>query len=253
MNFESPEVESLRGPGELSGPLPRKVRLNLSDGGTRISLFAVLLFFLAGSASLGWYCFDALTQMKQRDTLRTDGRDADGVVTGFSTGLWKPVVVEYKFKVDGLTYSGRAQEPKDSNNPGLMLNQSDSLVIRFLPSNPAINHPVVWEWTPSMMRNLVLTRVFMILIAVVASFGLFRDRKLVRLGTVAAGKVTNCTPKGGAFQIEYEFATPDGESLKGSNGRVDPCEVGSRVWVLYLRQNPKRNDMYPLTSFDIIE
>ena len=127
------------GVDELNATLPRKVRL--SDDAR--NLFGVAVsFIIVGAISLAViYHIDA-KQMRQREALRGEGRDAAGDVTAKGSsrgGVW----VDYTFKVDGLAYKGTALLPRrhiDANVGG-------QIPIRYLPSDPSVSHPSEWEWS----------------------------------------------------------------------------------------------------------
>src|SRR5258708_2061676 len=146
MNLEAFGREVLNVPSELAGPLPRKVQM--SEGDARRLLVIVLLFFVGGSITLGWTCYYDVTQFQQRATLRTDGSEVLGEVTGFSFPRYAPMSVVYRFTANGLTYSGSATESATAG-PDTSLSKGDKIPIRFSPSNPAINHPSAWEWSPA--------------------------------------------------------------------------------------------------------
>ncbi len=239
---------ALEAPSELVGPLPRAVTLNDGDG--RYVLIAVLLFFVGGSIWLGWKGYDDVQQFKYRALLRSDGRVVVGEVTGFSSSRSGPTKVHYTFIFGGVTHAGEAAEAV-TWGPGLSLHKADQIFVRFLPSNPAINHPDAWEWSMAVGWPAVAFQVFYWLIGALSLFYLCRCRTLSRKGNAAAGVVTSCIRKDDSFHIEYEFRTADGASMKGNSDRKAEYEMGATVWVLYLPQRPRRNDLYPVPLFDI--
>jgi hypothetical protein len=224
------------------------VTLNDSDG--RYLLVGVLLFFVGGSIWLGWKGYDDIRQFKHRALLRSDGHVVVGEVTGFSSSRSGPTKVHYAFAFGGVTHTGEAAEAVTWGQ-GLSLQKADQIFVRFLPSDPAINHPDAWEWSLAVGWPAVAFQVFYWLIGALSLFYLCRCRTLPRKGNVAAGVVTSCVRKDQSFRIEYEFRTADGASVNGHSDRKEQYETGATVWVLYMLQRPRRNDLYPVPLFDI--
>jgi hypothetical protein len=226
-------------PRELIGSTPRRIRL-LGDG-VRIGIISAT--FLAFPILLGiWSCI----QIWHRAELQRDGLEVVGKVTGFGSGRGAGMV-KYSFSVNGTAFSGQAPEPENLFG---RIGQFDRIRILFLPENPAINHPEGWEWT---IINPVGDAV-MIFIAILGGIFmsmLFRERRLAREGIPAVGVVTSIARKNRTFWVEYGFSTDDRRPITGSGYSSDPQEIGASVWVLYLPQNPGRNQPYPLSSFRV--
>jgi len=235
-------------PSELTGGFPRKVRLNDSPD-AKYLLTVVLVFFLGGLIILGWWGYDEFKQFHQRAVLRIDSRVVIGQVTGFSIARNAPIGVSYRFVVDGVTYSGEAKEPEE----GTSLEKADKLPIRFLPSDPSINHPNAWEWSPAIGWIFTASEIFFTSMGGLAFAFLWRDRRLAREGEPAAGTVTKCIPDERRFDVEYEFFTEDGLRMNGKSDCADEYGAGARVWILYLPKKPRRNQMYPLSFFEVVE
>ena len=121
-------------PSELAGPLPRRVHLSLSEGDGRYLLLIVLVFFVGGLIFLVWKAYDDIKQFQQRTVLRGDAREVVGQVTGFSFGRYSPTSINYRFIVDGVTYSGEALESTNPG-PGTSFDNGDNILVRFVPSN----------------------------------------------------------------------------------------------------------------------
>jgi hypothetical protein len=224
------------------------VRLNSSSDAKYLTA-VVLLFFVGGLMTIAWLSYDDVKQFQQRAVLRSESRVVVGTVTGFSIARFAPTGVKYKFTVNGVTYSGEAKEPPD----GTSLEKADTIPIRFLPSNPAINHPDAWEWSITIGWYYAAGEVFFTAMGTLAFGALWRDRRLVREGKAAAGVVTKCISDDRRFDVEYQFRTEDGLSMKGKSDCADEHGVGARVWILYLPRKPRRNHMYPLSYFDVVD
>jgi hypothetical protein len=228
----------------LLGTDPRIV-----DG--RYLLVIVLVFFVGGLIFLGWNGYDDIKQFQQRAHLRGATPEVVGEVTGFSFGRYSPTSVNYRFTVSGVTHSGEALEPA---NPGsaTSFEKCDDILIRFLPSNPAINHPDAWERFAAIGWYFV-GELFFASIGGLALAVLLRDRRLAREGKVAARIVTGCARDDRWFRVDYEFRTEGGVLMKGHNDFKDEYGAGARIWVLYLPQKPQRNHSYPLSFYTVVE
>lgn len=238
-------------PDELTGPTPRKVRINF-DGDARFLVLIVVLFLGGTGSHLVWNCYDGIRQYQQRAALRRDGRDIIGEVTGDFFPRHAPERVEYKFLFEGVRYSGEAKVPS-GGRPGTVLKVSDQILVRFLPSDPKVNHPEAWEWSPMIGAVWILFDVFFTSMACVALFALLRDRKLAREGKVAEATVTGCSLDDRTFCIEYEFRTEEGFTIRGKGERREGYLAGARVWILYLPERPQRNELFPLLLFDVVD
>jgi hypothetical protein len=237
-----------RAPSELLGLLPRKVKIYSTDG--RYALAVAVITILGPVIWLGQYCFSDIKQMQQRSLLRSDGREVIGEVTGLIVERGGVSSAKYTFAANGLTYSGEARMP---SHFGTVLDQTDKIIIRFLPANPDVNHPSAWEWSAWMGLDKALFSLFFIAMGSVAMTMLGRERKLAREGTVVAAIVKSCAPKASQFQTEYDFCVDDGKRMTGRSTSKESYEVGENVWILYLVARPSRNQLYPLSMYKIVE
>jgi hypothetical protein len=242
VDLTDPRLTTTELPLELAGLPPRKVTPDFG-GDARFLVPMSVLLFVGGWFLLGWLCLGDVEQFQQRAELRSDGRIVAGTATEPTRGY-----TNYRFSIHGRLYLGKAGEPLF--NPPL-IHPTDQILVRYLPSNPNINHPDSWEWSVYVgLESIALTGFFWI-IGVAGLVALWRERKLARNGKVAAGRVIRCYRKDRLFQVDYEFYTEYGGLRQGHCSRVDQFEVGSKVWILYLSQQPRRNDLYPLCLFEI--
>jgi len=246
MNLEVSSHGTPEMPDELAGPLPRKVEMDST--GALFLWIVVLIFVVGGAISCGWFVFDSNKQIRQRAALRSDGREVVGVVTGLPTGRGTESV-KYSFTFKGKDFSGEARIP---GHAGIVLHEQDRIVIRFLPSNPAINHPDAWEWSALMGLDAIGFQIFCAALVGVTLIFLCRERRLVCEGKAVPGVVTSCTPDDRQFKVKYEFRTEDGILMTGSNSREDSYETGACIWILYLPQRPQRNCSYPLPGYSVL-
>jgi len=203
-----------------------------------------LVFLLGGSA---WFlsCFPAAVQQKARTAaLRHGSQETTAVVTGLRRTGHGDRLVSYAFTAHGAALAGECAVPWEHWRG---LREAGPLPIRFLPSNPAINHPAAWEGPDSDMWWVAC-----VLSAFIAATGIWgaviplrRDRELVAKGAAAAGVILKCFQGGrGGWVANYQFRTEDGTTAQGTSPCPNRLEIGSTVCVLYLPQAPRRNQPY---------
>jgi len=240
---------TLTPPPELSGSVPRRVQMN--DGDARYLLTVVLLFFVGGLIFFGLLCHEDFKQVRQRALLRRYARETTAQVTGFSFSRYSPMSVNYRFTVDGVIYYGKALEPKNPQ-AGTSFDKGEEILVRFLPSDPATNHPAAWEWSLSIGWWFVVGEAFLTSMGGLALIVLLRDRRLARNGRAASAVVTACSKSDRWFRVDYEFNTENGVLIKGHSDFKDEYGVGARIWVLYLPSKPQRNHSYPLDFYSVL-
>jgi hypothetical protein len=227
-------------PPELAGPLPRRIRPSDSSRYGEI-VIALMLGFTA--ILILWICKSAVQQMQHRSTLRQAGVEVLGKITRIEPVARSMDIVSYSFVVKGWTFSGKAGVPARVERN---LHESGPLMVRYLPSDPTINHPAAWEWPLSSFLlgiiPLLISTSLLILFPVLA----YRKRQLLALGKPAVAVVTGCAPGKASFSLKYEFSTETGNPQKGRGWSGIRREIGARIWILYLPQNPGRNLPYPL-------
>jgi hypothetical protein len=60
------------------------------------------------------------------------------------------------------------------------------------------------------------------------------------------------TPKSG-WWVEYQFRTEDGRTVKGGGWPENRLEIGATICVLYLPQNPRLNQPYPMSYYRVAQ
>ena len=127
------------------------------------------------------------------------------------------------------------------------------ILIQYLASDPFVNHPSAWDWS---MGSDIIPNLFMLLIPGAGAVGLgylYRERRLARIGWVTEGTVVACAPKGSRFRVDYEFFDEDHVEFDGDTEEsYDEYKTGSKIRVIYLRKNPKRNDAYPMSIYETV-
>jgi hypothetical protein len=250
MESEPSQAEAPAISPELIGPLPRRIQLTVNG----ITL-AVVTAIISASAVI-FTCFIAAEAARQVQ-IRTALRSADNETLGKIEKLHQPYslkeYVDYTFIANGKTYRGKAIVPLEVYHT---IRLASSLSIRYLPENPALNHPVDWEWSVRSEWDPIFT------VILVAGLGclLFLvprmrfERRLAIEGVAAIGVVTKCSVsgRGGEFiNLKYDFRTQDGILVQGRGDFKTRQEIGTKILILYLPQKPKQNGPYPLTAWRI--
>jgi len=204
-----------------------------------------LLAFIAFAVRTG---IQAAKQKAQVAALGREGVQATGEVRRlwFSGLLMTTPWVRYAFTANGAAFSGASSVPKDLWHG---LREADTLPIRFLPSNPAINRPAACQgmanpdwWVAPCVFLFVLFTAF---IGTRVMIPFRRDRQLAAEGMPGAGVVVKCYGGGrGGWMTNYKFRSLDGAVAEGSGASPNRLEIGSAVCVLYLPQNSRRNHLY---------
>jgi hypothetical protein len=209
-------------PIELTGQLPRRTRLEKP-----IQWAAILTIILGiAVAIILWAGRFAVQLTETRTALRHESSEATGVVEE----LWK-----------------------SASRSGPKLRVSDPLTIRYLPSNPAVNHPAAWEeptvaaWLPFWIPTVLV----LILVGMLIKMSIIR--RLLTEGRPAVAVVTKCSRGGrGQIFVEYEFRTKEGRVMTGIwNESLE--KIGANFCVLYLPQNPRRNMRYPSSDYRVVQ
>jgi hypothetical protein len=231
-------------PAELSGGAWRETRL--TGAGIGVAILAALLF--AGSLAAGF----GLSRLRARQAaeqvaLRETGVEARAVVTRhWRTGGKDDIPkIGYSFECQGQRCSGTAKTP---HRIWQTLAVGDSIPVRFVPSNPLLNHPADWEfevmpgWVPGVLAAALTLPGLLIV------FLIRRQTRLLADGRPALATITGYRRvQHGRKMLKYEFKTLDGAVVKGHGGQTRrPPAIGSTLTVLYDRDNPKRNAPYPL-------
>ncbi|HEX4031112.1 MAG TPA: hypothetical protein VHX20_12160 [Terracidiphilus sp.] len=245
-SFDAAEASTL--PHELAGPLPRRTRM--SGSGVANAVYAMVLLVLALAGAL-WFGRRAEQQIEHRAALRQEGSDATGEVTEVSiAGRSSNLLAKYTFAVNGTFFTGEALVPKEM---GHNLRELSLIPIRYLPANPTVNHPSGWE------ESSLSIWIWPVLPAIPAALGILffaalrAQRRLIAHGISAAAAITACSRSRAGFNVKYNFVTKDGQVVNRSGLFETRQEIGARIVVVYLPQNPRRSQPYPLDFYRVAE
>jgi hypothetical protein len=236
-------------PRELTRALPRETKLS-----GRGMLHVVLgVVFLVASVGLGiWLHGKAVQEAAKTAAFHSQSQEASGEITK----LWyqdtreREPMVTYAFTANGVRMEGESPVP---TKLWAGIRKAGFLPVRYLPSNPAINHPAAWdeagvpEWFPIVLpATWVAVGAFLL-------FRVWREARVATDGVPAPGVVTRCFRVKGGWSARYQFQTPDGAILKGRDKVQRKVDEGSTTCVLYLPDNPRRSNLYPLCLHKVQE
>jgi len=236
-------------PNELTGPTPRRAILsdNARRGAIALPFGSVIVLIIT--------IFMARTEIPQirtRIALRNNTRLAIAQITSLHSGGRGVEVVEYTFKGAGQQASGSATVPYNFYQ---LIRESKQIIVRYRPSNPAINHPDAWEWSLDAERLFggfaLVCFCFGWIAGVVNSIYLLRLRALIRNGCPALVTIESFTRDGRVFSYRYRFRCEKGIERTGKDSTSQELEIGATTWALYLPRNPRRNCLYPSTKFEV--
>jgi hypothetical protein len=217
-------------------------------------MFNIILgvVFLIAAITLGvWLNHDGERQAGQTAALRSQGQEASAEITRlWHQGKSSTPMVAYAFTANGIRIRGDAAVPQ-SVWPALR--KAGFLPVRFLPSNPTVNHPAGWErpalpaWFPFLIPGVWAIGSGILL------FSVRRQGQVAAEGLPAAGVVSRCTRIKGGWSVRYQFRAKDGVIAKGRDRVWSRLEPGAAICVLYLPENPRRNYVYPLSLYRVAE
>jgi hypothetical protein len=225
---------------------PRKARLSKSGRGV---LKVALIFILPGLLGALWLMIDIPRQISRRDALRRDGVETTAKIESLVYARGSQLWVKYVFVVQGGSIRDEARVPSSLEGT---LKHADSLRVRYIPSDPRVNHPAEWEWTIYSEAGWLVVFAW-----TVPGFlfinNLRKERELAVEGAIAIGKVTNCSSSRSGFSIVYEFRSPGGTTIEGTGWSSSRRETGASIEVLFLPRNPLQAELYPLADYEIAD
>jgi hypothetical protein len=219
--------------------------VQLAPGGWALAVMAVV-FFIAGP-TLGLVLNHQIQRENERNRLLTEqGVETDATVTR----AWRESdkegthMVSYRFLVDGREFTGQSKLYRVDWRE---LHSGDTLRVRYAPSDPAVNHPLLRtpgpapEWLPWMMAGIFIWPPFLFWALI------RRQARLLGEGRAAPATITQIR-RAKQLIAYYEFPLLNGQIIKGRSqvSRRGKFEPGATACALYLPDNPRRNGLYPL-------
>lgn len=241
----APETPAV--PTELTGQLPRRTRL--TGNGIKTVITAAILFLLPTVLCLQ-FGIHTLQLRRQETALRRSGSETTGEikrvwVPSGSSAHW----VSYNFAVKGANFKGEARVPKQLLQT---VKNSYTLPVRYLPGNPAVNHPAEWKGSPRWHWVVIVIPIILgVVFGVMMLLLLGGQRELLVKGTPALAAVTKCSRSRNGFMAKYEFRTSEGIVTQGAGWCKNQQEIGAKIWVLYLPRNPQASRPYPVPAFRV--
>jgi len=226
---------------------PRDVTYTAAGWVVAVCLWIAALGGLAALAGLGE---KANREATEAALLAGQGVETSGRITRLWRGKGdsKQPYAAYEFEVNGKQYTGRA---KVRLSAWRMLELGGEWRVRYVPANPMVHHPA--HIPPSPMPAFVpyLIGFLCFLVVALLAWLIHRERHLLAEGRVAPGVITRVNEAASnKHRCEYEFPLLSGGVGKG---RTTPShqshQVGERVCVVYLSDEPTRNGLYPFSLF----
>ncbi len=234
-------------PAELSGSLPRPVRL--SSRGTVLAIAMAINLAIGGFAAV-FVTMQSARETRVQEQLQREGVPIDAVITRLWVSSDKSHThkVSYQFPYQGLFYPGESSAPRDVWRE---LRAGTRLPVRFLPSSPAVSQPTPWKNPPTPVWLAPFVGLFLAAVAALIGVPLVKQRRLLAEGRTAPAIVTGYRKGKSCRLLDGEFALPGGAviPIRGGQVRTYP-EIGSTICVLYDREDPRRNAPYPLPFVD---
>ena len=219
--------------------------VGLTGGGVALLVVAAMMLLGAVAAAIGLGT-TARRQAKDHRLLQEQGVNTEAQITR----LWRSGdknqqhLVSYRFTVQEREYAARKGVPA---RIWQKLTAGSSLPVRFLPSDPKVNHPTEWNDTPMPNWLPYLLSGGLVAIAFGITIPLRIQMRLLTEGRPAPGTVTGHRRTKDGTILRYEFVLLNGATAKGRGQSRRPPAIGAPICVLYDPENPRRNAPYPLT------
>jgi hypothetical protein len=230
-------------PAELFCELPRPVRLTAA--GKFLSALLILLAF--ATPCVGIFTFGASYRESHTRTLL---REQGDVIAGNVTRVWetgsrsRSYGIEYRFNYGSVEHRASVTAPFRIWST---LRPREKISILVLPADPTISHPAAWESddNPLVIPCIVVPNMALWCFGLWSSVRL--QYQLLSNGLPALGRVTGCHRAGKRIVLICEFRIFDGTIVKTKYNNAKRRTVGTPVCILYDRDTPRRNAIYPLS------
>ena len=237
-------IENWTPPDGLGYSSLRPVRL--TGGGIALLVVAGMMLMGAVAVAIGLGA-TARRQALDHTLLREQGVNTDAQITRLWSSTSKEdrrYWVAYRFTTQERAYESRNKVP---TRIWQKLTVGSSLPVRFLPSDPKVNHPTGWDDTPMPKWLPYLLSGGLVAIAFGITIPLRIQMRLLTEGRPAPGTVTGQRRTRDGTILRYEFVLLNGATAKGRGQSRRPPAVGSPVCVLYDPENPRRSAPYPFS------
>lgn len=237
-----------KAPVELASSTPREVEL--SGGGKVVAGLAVACLLAAAASAIG------LSRVASRQASNSQAIEAGAETQATITRHWRSGDKEstrriaYAFDYQGRRYEGRVKTPRAIWG---RLSVGSSIRVRFAPDRPELNHPVEWKtgnmpwWIPGAIAAGLVA------VAALIVWLLRRQLALLADGRPAVAMVTEHKRGQHGHAAVYEFLLLGGGVGKGRAGEArKPPAIGSTLTVIYDRENPRRNAIYPMCMVRVV-
>jgi len=228
-------------------PVPRDVRLT-ANGKAAMGV-AIMLAAAAVATVIGLTILRA-HQVAARTRIARDGVAAQAEVTRVTRtrGDDPRTDVVYQYAASDGAHEGAA---RFSQRAGRNISEGGRLAITYLRSDPSRSWAVGRE--PGVLPVLVIPAIALalLLIAGAIAWHVGRCRELMTEGRLAQARVLESTrvtgQHGGVYRLRYQFTTLSGATITGKVERGRTISVGETIPIVYHRENPNWNSLYPLS------
>jgi hypothetical protein len=227
-----PDPRNWTPPVELQAPPPRPVS-------RRGQIGVLLLALILTAAFCGYLAWAAAGEDQRLARLRSGSRTVLATVTTTSYGG----KVRYEFPFRGQTIAGSAN---GSRRQIRALRRGAPLAVRFLPSDPQINHPEAWTPLRSTSWRAAAGMGVLSLLLLLCASRVRREAEVLANGVPTPGLVLETSPRDrtGYIELRYRFTAGAGEVLDGSGRTRFEVPAGATVCVVFLPADPRCNVVY---------
>lgn len=239
--------ENWKAPRELATAVPRETQL--TGRGIFVYILAVALPIIA--AGVGYAFHRQNVEANAQNTLlRTEGRETSAEIVRLwrTSGKSPEDRVRYAFSADHAWIHGECAVP---SRYWQGLQKAGFLPVRYLPSNPAMNHPAAWENSTVPIWMMAAFPAIPIALSIFLFWTLARRKKLAAEGLAAPAVITKSFRVKSSYATRFQFRTKEGAVVAGSDQIERRIEPGTSVCVIYLPENPRRNAIYPQSLYRV--
>jgi hypothetical protein len=230
------------------GPGPREVRLTAT--GRFLAALAIVLSAAAVAAAIVLPVLRA-GQQAERDVAAREAVAADATITRVTLlkGEHPRRVITYRYAAADGVHENTVRLSQDDARSA---SEGERLAIRYLPSRPAQSWIAGDESGVLPLLLLPVIPVVLLSIAALIAWPVRRDCVLLAEGRFARARIISSKRVSRshhhAHKVSYEFTTLSGTTVTGSTERARPlADVGASVAIVYHRDNPRWNAIYPLS------